>query len=247
VIALEGVAKRYGSNVAVHPLDLRVEQGRTTVLIGSSGSGKSTVMRMMIGLEVPDEGTVRFAGERLGRGAELREVRRKMGYVIQDGGLFPHLTALGNVALLARFLGWDEERVRARVEELAELTAFPRDGLDRPPARLSGGQQQRVSLMRALMLDPEVLLMDEPLGALDPLIRSDLQDDLKHIFDALGKTVVLVTHDLGEAAFFSDDLVLMHEGRVLQRGSLREMLDRPAAAFVERFVQAQRGVAGVAS
>jgi len=245
VISLEGVSKRFGDTVALHPTDLQVAAASTTVLIGTSGSGKSTLMRMMIGLERPDSGTVRIAGEPLGTGEKLRETRRRMGYVIQDGGLFPHLTALGNVALLARHLGWDERRVRARVDELAELTSFPGEGLDRTPGELSGGQQQRVSLMRALMLDPEVLLLDEPLGALDPVIRSELQDDLREIFDTLGKTVVLVTHDLGEAGFFSDDIVLLRGGRVLQRGSLGEMTQRPASPFVERFVQAQRVVTGV--
>ena len=162
-----------------------------------------------------------------------------MGYVIQDGGLFPHLTARGNVTLMARYIGWSEEKVAARIHELSELTQFPEDGLDRYPAQLSGGQRQRVSLMRALMLDPEVLLLDEPLGALDPMIRAELQRDLAEIFRSLGKTVVLVTHDLPEAGFFGDRVVLLREGTIVQSGAFPDLVSRPASPFVEAFVQAQ--------
>jgi len=168
------------------------------------------------------------------------ELRRRMGYVIQDGGLFPHLTAAGNITLMARYLGWSRARVRDRLTELAELTHFPPEGLDRFPVQLSGGQRQRVSLMRALMLDPEVLLLDEPLGALDPMIRSGLQRELKSIFRTLRKTVILVTHDIGEAGFFGDEIVLLREGRAVQRGSLEDLVRTPAEAFVTDFVNAQR-------
>jgi osmoprotectant transport system ATP-binding protein len=142
---------------------------------------------------------------------------------------------------MAHHLGWDVARVTARVRELADLTRFPTDGLDRLPHHLSGGQRQRVGLMRALMLDPDALLLDEPLGALDPLVRADLQTELRDIFRALGKTVVLVTHDLGEAAFFADRVVLLKDGRVVQDGSPAALWHRPADPFVTRFVQAQRG------
>src|SRR5262249_38663170 len=149
----------------------------------------------------------------------VREVRRRTGYVIQDGGLFPHLTARANAALMARHLGWDRVRIDARVNELAALTRFPADGMDRYPHQLSGGQRQGVGLIRALMLDPAALLLDEPLAALDPLVRADLQSDLRDIFRSLGKTVVLVTHDLGEATFFADRVVLLREGQVVQEGT----------------------------
>jgi osmoprotectant transport system ATP-binding protein len=233
MLELKGVSKSYGGTPALQPTDLTVEPGRTTVLIGPSGCGKSTLLRLMIGLIWPDTGSVRFEGTPLTR-ENVRALRQRMGYVIQDGGLFPHLTAEGNVTLMARYLGWDRERVAARLAELAELTQFPRDGLDRYPAQLSGGQRQRVSLMRALMLDPALLLLDEPLGALDPIIRSELQDDLRHIFQTLRKTVVLVTHDIG------DVIALMRDGRVVQRGSLDELVRSPADPFVTRFINAQR-------
>jgi osmoprotectant transport system ATP-binding protein len=165
----------------------------------------------------------------------------RVGYVIQDGGLFPHLTARGNVTLMARYLGQDRRAIAARVDKLAELTRFPADGLDRYPHQLSGGQRQRVGLMRALMLDPDALLLDEPLGALDPLIRADLQTELREVFRALDKTVVMVTHDLGEAAFFAHRVILLREGRIVQEGSPADLWRRPADPFVTRFVQAQRG------
>jgi osmoprotectant transport system ATP-binding protein len=151
------------------------------------------------------------------------------------------LSARGNVALMARHLGWDRSRIDGRVNELAALTRFPADGLDRYPHQLSGGQRQRVGLIRALMLDPAALLLDEPLAALDPLVRADLQSDLRDIFRSLGKTVVIVTHDLGEAVFFADHVVLLREGRIVQEGSPADLWHRPADPFVTRFVQAQRG------
>jgi osmoprotectant transport system ATP-binding protein len=236
---LNGVAKSYGGRQVLSPCDLVLAPKRTTVLIGPSGSGKSTLIRLMVGLIVPDEGTIRFDGGALSP-ANVREKRLRMGYVIQEGGLFPHLRARDNVTLMARHLGWNEERIRARVESLATLAQLPGDALDRFPAELSGGQRQRVSLMRALMLDADVLLLDEPLGALDPMIRFELQNDLKGIFAALGKTVAMVTHDMSEAAFFADRIVLLRDGRIVQEGTLADLLDRPADDFVKRFVQAQR-------
>ncbi|MFD2110253.1 ATP-binding cassette domain-containing protein [Thiorhodococcus fuscus] len=236
---LDRITKRYGPSLALDAIRLRIARGRTTALIGPSGCGKSTLLRILIGLIEPDAGQVRFDGETLER-TRIRAQRQRMGYVIQQGGLFPHLTARENVALMARFLKWDADRIETRLTALMELTHFPRSALDRYPTELSGGQNQRVGLMRALMLDPEVLLLDEPLGALDPMIRFELQEDLKRIFAALDKTVVLVTHDLAEAAFLGERIVLMREGRIVQSGSLDEMIRAPAEPFVERFVRAQR-------
>lgn len=239
MIQLKNVSKIYDRKYAIHPLDLTFEAGRTTVLIGPSGCGKSTILRLIIGLIPHDSGSVSFGGSEIGQ-RDMIPLRRKMGYVIQEGGLFPHLTAGSNVALVARYLGWERSRIEARIAELSELTQFPREGLDRFPAQLSGGQRQRVSLMRALMLDPDVLLLDEPLGALDPMIRADLQEDLKRIFRTLRKTVVLVTHDMGEAVFFGDVIVLLRDGSVVQKGGIEELVKRPADPFVTRFIKAQR-------
>lgn len=239
MLELSHVTKRYAGVAALENCDLSVASGETTVLIGPSGCGKSTILRLMIGLQLPDAGNIRFAGQPL-EPAKLPALRQRMGYVLQDGGLFPHLSARDNTTLMAEHLGWSSQRIASRIEDLAELTHFPFDGLDRFPLQLSGGQQQRVSLMRALMLDPEVLLLDEPLGALDPMIRFELQNDLREIFSRLRKTVVMVTHDLGEAAFFGDTIVLLRDGRIVQKGTLREMLRTPADEFVTRFIHAQR-------
>jgi len=241
MLKLIGVSKRFGQTQSLQPTDLAIRQGRTTVLIGPSGCGKSTLLRLMNGLLRPDTGRV-FLGDTEITPANALALRRRMGYMIQDGGLFPHLTARDNAILMARFLGWQENRIDSRLAELAALTQFPRDGLDRYPVQLSGGQRQRVSLMRALMLDPDVLLLDEPLGALDPMIRTDLQIDLRHIFQALGKTVVLVTHELEEAGFFGDTIVLMRQGAIVQQGRLDDLLQTPAESFVSKFINAQRSL-----
>jgi len=239
VITLENVSKSYRGRIALDLTTMQVDARRCLALIGPSGCGKSTLLRLVVGLIQPDTGAISVAGTRL-TPESARTLRLRLGYVIQDGGLFPHLTAAGNVTLMARELHWEPHRVRARLAELADLTRLSLDLLDRFPAQLSGGQRQRVGLMRALMLDPEVLLMDEPLGALDPIIRSQLQADLKEIFQRLEKTVLLVTHDMGEAAYLGDEIALMRDGRVVQRGSLSDLLDHPADPFVTEFIRAQR-------
>jgi osmoprotectant transport system ATP-binding protein len=239
MLSLDDVSKTFDHVTAVSTFSLKTEEGKTTVLIGPSGCGKSTVLRLIIGLLTPDSGTIRFDGEPVTPEAVLL-MRRKMGYVIQEGGLFPHLTTYKNITLMASYLGWPQSRIETRVAELIELTQFPEDGLKRYPAQLSGGQRQRVSLMRALMRDPELLLMDEPLGALDPLIRVDVQKELKSIFSKLHKTVIMVTHDLGEAAYLADTIVLMREGMIVQEGTLTELIESPSDEFVTRFVKAQR-------
>jgi osmoprotectant transport system ATP-binding protein len=243
VFSLHAVSKRFGDLVALDAIDLDVPVGRTLALIGESGSGKSTLLRLMIGLEQPDGGTIRFGGREM-HAHDLEALRPQLGYVIQEGGLFPHLTAERNVGLLARHLGWDDARCAVRFRELAELARLPLDLLERFPNELSGGQRQRVALMRALMLDPEVILLDEPLGALDPIIRFELQDELAGIFDALGKSVVLVTHDLAEAAHLGHELVLLHAGRIVQRGDFAALRDAPANDYAARFVHARRALPG---
>jgi osmoprotectant transport system ATP-binding protein len=239
-LELRGAWKRHREGVTVGPVSLTVETGTTVALLGPSGAGKSTLLRMLLGLARPDGGEVRFEGRPIGPADDA--LRRRIGYVVQGGGLFPHLTARDNVALVARHLGWPDERIGRRVRELSALARLEEDALARYPGQLSGGQAQRVGLMRALMLDPAVLLLDEPLGALDPLTRADLQGDLEGAFASLGKTVLLVTHDLAEAVFFADHLVVMRDGRVVQAGSLPELLAAPAEPFVARFLRAQRGL-----
>ncbi len=237
MILLERVTKRYGERVALHPTNLVVAEGGVTALIGPSGCGKSTLIRTVLGLVPPDEGRVEVDGEAV-TPQTAESVRRKVGYVIQDGGLFPHLTAGENVALMARYL--ETEGIEARMAQLADLVRLPADALARYPVELSGGQRQRVGLMRALMLRPKLLLLDEPLGALDPLVRSALQEDLKRVFAEEGLTVLLVTHDMGEAAYLADRIVLLRDGRIVQEGTLEDFRDRPAEPFVAEFMNAQR-------
>ncbi len=236
---LDHVSKHYQQERAVDDVTLEVVRGETTVLIGPSGCGKSTLLRILLGLVEPDAGGVEFDGRPVDP-QRIDELRQQIGYVIQQGGLFPHLDARQNISLMAEYLGWPAARRTARIDELCELAKFPADALARFPGELSGGQNQRVSLMRALMLDPQVLLLDEPLGALDPMIRYELQEDLKDIFQRLQKTVVMVTHDLAEAAFFAHRIVLMRTGVIVQQGSLTELAGTPVNEFVSDFVRAQR-------
>jgi osmoprotectant transport system ATP-binding protein len=238
VIELDDVAVAYGTVCALAPTSLAVRRGETLALIGPSGSGKSTMVRTMAGL-APAEGVVRFAGAAI---SDWRQVRLRLGYVVQEGGLFPHLSAYGNVTLMAHELGWDRPRVDARVAELAALAGLDDRQLARYPAELSGGQRQRVALMRALMLDPEVLLLDEPLSALDPITRARLAAELKAIFTQLGKTVVLVTHSLREARFLAARIVLMNGGRVIQDGAFEVLETAPANPFVAEFIAAEQAL-----
>jgi len=239
MIKLENISKTYASTTALDSINLTILPHKTTVVIGPSGCGKSTLIRLIIGLIKPDKGNVYVKDEML-TPINLFTIRRRMGYVIQDGGLFPHLTAKENVSLMAKYLGWDNDRIGKRIVELCELTKFPVDALERYPVQISGGQRQRVSLMRALILDPDTLLLDEPLGALDPLIRFELQNDLKEVFHTLGKTVVMVTHDIGEAGYFGDSIVLIRDGHIVQQGTLMDFVRTPTDPFVTSFINAQR-------
>jgi osmoprotectant transport system ATP-binding protein len=236
---LDSVSKSYGGERAIDGVSLAIQPGDTTVLIGPSGSGKSTIFGLLTGLMKPDAGTVYFRDRDISRGS-ITELRQRIGYVIQDGGLFPHLTGRANVSLLAAYLGWSRSKITSRVDELIELTRLSPEVLARYPAEMSGGQRQRVALVRALMLDADVLLLDEPLGALDPIVRAELQHELAKIFRRLRKTVVLITHDLAEAAFFAHRIVLLRDGRVIQTGSISELENSPADDFVRQFVRAQR-------
>jgi osmoprotectant transport system ATP-binding protein len=240
LVRLVDVSKQFGvESPALRRTDLTIARGKTTVLIGPSGCGKSTLLRLIIGLLEPDNGHVEFDGHTI-RPETIGGVRHRIGYVIQEGGLFPHLTARENVELIAKHLRRPGEEINSRVLELCHLTRFPEDALPRYPIELSGGQRQRVSLMRALVLSPELLLLDEPLGALDPLVRASLQQDLEEIFTRLRQTVLMVTHDLAEAAYLADTIVLMHEGTIVQEGSMADLRERPANPFVTEFINAQR-------
>ena len=238
MIRFQKAGKRFGDTVALRPSDLEIAANKTTVLIGLSGSGKSTILRLISGLIEPTTGWIEIDGEKLSRD-RLPEIRRRMGYVIQSGDLFPHLTARRNILLVAQELRWGIDEMSARLEELCVLTRFPGDLLDRYPVQLSGGEQRRVSLIRALMLKPDILLLDELMGALDPMVRAALLKDLRVLFKQLNATVIMVTHDLVEAAQIADWVVLLKAGRIVQQGSFAEFSLCPAEPFVSEFFRAQ--------
>jgi osmoprotectant transport system ATP-binding protein len=237
-IELESVDVAFGPTAVLSSVSLSLEAGKTHVLLGPSGCGKSTVLRVLLGLVRPQRGDVRLLGDPVASLARA-SLAARVGYVVQSGGLFPHLTARENVVLagqaLGRPLGQPVEALFTRVGLGAEL-------LGRVPAELSGGQRQRVALARALALDAPVLLLDEPLGAVDPLLRSELQDELGALFRRTSKTVLFVTHDLAEAAFFADTVTVMNAGRVEQHGAVAHVLEAPATPFVSRFLASQRSL-----
>ena len=230
-VAIESVEKSYEGRRVLGPLSLDVPAGVRVAVVGPSGCGKSTLLRMVLGLVRPDRGRV-LIGDRAMDDAGKLALRRSIGYVVQDGGLFPHLTAEGNVTLVARHLGWEPARIQRRLDELAAMTGMDQGALARWPVQLSGGQRQRVGVMRALLLDPDLVLMDEPLGALDPITRGRLQVELSSLFRSLGKTVVLVTHDVAEAAFLAEDAIVMRSGQIVQHGAIDAMKRSPADDFV---------------
>lgn len=234
MIEFNNVSKTFAGQQAVSHLDLEVKSGAFSVLIGTSGSGKSTTLKMINRLVEHDEGTILFAGEDI-RQLPVLELRRRMGYAIQSIGLFPHWTVAQNIATVLQLQKWSRAKRDARIDELMALLGLESSLRDRFPHQLSGGQQQRVGVARALAADPEVLLMDEPFGALDPVTRSALQQEMVRIHRLLGRTIVLVTHDIDEALQLADHLVLMDGGNVVQQGTPLEMLTTPQNDFVREF------------
>lgn len=239
MIQFEKVRLSYGEKIILQEINLSIQQGSTHILLGLSGSGKSTLLKVLLGLLPIDRGQVQV-NENIQKFPVDFFWRQQFGYVPQDGGLFPHMTGEENVTLLARTLGWEKKKIQKRVDEVCPLVSLPKHLLKRYPKELSGGQKQRVAVMRALFLNPDILLFDEPLGALDPLIRNDLQSELKRLFSELKKTVIFVTHDVAEASFLGDEITLLRNGKVLQTGSLEQINKSPVDEFVVRFFNSQR-------
>jgi osmoprotectant transport system ATP-binding protein len=239
MLELQNISKTFEDRTVLSDVNLMVPKGATHALIGSSGSGKTTLLRITLGLIPFDKGYVKINGQALLSFTQV-EWADRIGYVPQDGGLFPHISGRNNVALIAKLRGWRRARIDDRLEELRKVVDLDPEILSRFPREMSGGQKQRVSIMRAAMMDPAVMLLDEPMAALDPLIRRSLQQELKSIFQRLGKTVLLVTHDLGEAVYLAEQMTMLHEGRVVQSGTPRDLLLHPANPFVSQFINAQR-------
>ncbi|HET8569405.1 MAG TPA: ABC transporter ATP-binding protein [Candidatus Limnocylindria bacterium] len=240
-LELRHVTKRYGGKAAVDDLTLEVPAGAVCILVGPSGSGKTTSLRMINRLVEPTTGEILIDGADARR-EDPAALRRRIGYVIQQVGLFPHRTVADNIATVPRLLGWKGERVAARVDELVELIGLDRSFLPRYPAQLSGGERQRVGVARALAAEPPLLLMDEPFGAVDPIVRERLQDEFLRIQRALGTTVVFVTHDIDEAIKLGDHVAVLRDGRLVQYAPPAVLLDSPADDFVARVVGADRGL-----
>jgi osmoprotectant transport system ATP-binding protein len=236
MIEIDRISKSYGERRVVDGLSLSVEAGALCVLLGSSGCGKSTTLRMINRLIPVDSGSIRVGGEDVTR-VPAEALRRRIGYAIQSIGLFPHWTVEDNIATVPRLLKWPRERVRDRVTELLELFRLdPELYRDKYPHQLSGGEQQRVGVARALAADPDLLLMDEPFAAVDPITRDALQAELGHIHRATRKTIVFVTHDIEEALRLATMIAIMDAGRIVQLGAPIEILEHPASDFVRDFV-----------
>ena len=237
MITFDRVVKRYGNSVAVDHLSLQIKSGETVILVGPSGCGKTTSLKMINRLIEPTEGTISI-DDRDTRTYDVNDLRRSIGYVIQQVGLFPHQTVAENVATVPRLLKWPKQRIGARVEELLDLIGLPAaQHAKRLPSELSGGERQRVGVARALGADPNILLMDEPFGAIDPIARERLQNELLRLQRVVRKTIVFVTHDIDEAVKLGDRVALLSKGGVLEQfATPEELLAHPQSKFVTEFL-----------
>jgi osmoprotectant transport system ATP-binding protein len=238
-IELSGIEKRYGALAALAGVSLSVAPGEFTALVGGSGSGKTTLLKTINRLIAPDAGTVRVLGEDVA-GAEPHLLRRRIGYVFQEVGLFPHLSVAENIAVTPKLLGWDRKRIDARVANLLGLVDLPLEVAGRAPAALSGGQRQRVGVARALAAEPKLMLMDEPFGALDPLTRDALGADYRALHERLGLTTVMVTHDMAEAVLLADRIVVLRDGAIVADGKPAELLAQTQDDGVRALLEAPR-------
>ncbi len=238
-IVFDGVSKIYpqASQPAVEGVSLEVTGGRFVVLLGPSGCGKTTLLKMVNRLYEPSSGTIYLDGVDI-RQLEVTELRRQIGYVIQQVGLFPHMTVAQNIAVVPELVHWPRARIEARIDELLELVHLPLEFRTRYPSQLSGGQQQRVGLARALAVDPKVMLMDEPFGAIDAITRSRLQNEMLELQRRLRKTVLFVTHDVDEALYLADEIIVLRQGKVIQYDAPCNLLNAPADDFVRELLNA---------
>lgn len=229
----------YGEHPVLNDVSLHIEAGQLAVLIGPSGCGKTTTLQLINRLIAPSGGRIFVDGKDIST-VDPVALRRSIGYVIQEIGLFPHMTIRQNIEIVPKLLGWDEERRTARTKELLRLVDIDERYLDSYPAKLSGGQQQRIGLLRALAAEPPIILMDEPFGALDPITRESLQNEIMSLQKKLRKTIVFVTHDMDEALKLADVIILMKDGAILQTATPKELLSHPANEFVENFIGKRR-------
>ncbi len=236
IITFTNVSKRYGDTVVLSEIELEIPNGQTTVIVGQSGSGKTTLLRMVNGLIKPDSGRLEVFGDLVPE-ENIENFRRKIGYAVQGAGLFPHVSVKENIVLIARLVGWSSQDIDERFEMLMRQMELPLDLSDRIPSELSGGQQQRVGLCRALMLKPKLLLLDEPFSAVDPLTRLELYEVVEKLISNEAVSIVMVSHDLGEAKRLGDRMVVLQNGIILQNDLISNVIRNPATPYVERLVQ----------
>ncbi|WP_205029817.1 betaine/proline/choline family ABC transporter ATP-binding protein [Streptococcus porcinus] len=239
IIEYQNVNKIYGDKVAVDKINLKIMPGDFICFIGTSGSGKTTLMRMINRMLKPSNGKILFKGKDISEFNPV-QLRRKIGYVIQSIGLMPHMTIYENITLVPKLLKWSEEDKMAKAKELLKIVELPEDFLDRYPSELSGGQQQRIGVIRALAADQDIILMDEPFGALDPITREGIQDLVKSLQEKMGKTIILVTHDMDEALKLATKIIVMDNGKMVQEASPTALLQKPATEFVEKMIGEER-------